>query len=102
MAKTYAVKQKIVRPFQRNYSIHKDRMRCKADKMKTQKKVYIYLILSFLATVLFSFHTLPVYAQETKHVLLLNSYHKGYPWTDEIVEGIHSVFDKAEDFSIVL
>ncbi|MFT9498124.1 hypothetical protein [Anaerosolibacter sp.] len=26
-----------------------------------------------------------------KHVLILNSYHKGYKWTDDMVEGIEDV-----------
>ena len=34
-------------------------------------------------------NTLPAEASDkTKHVLLLNSYHKGYPWTDEITRGV--------------
>jgi two-component system, cell cycle sensor histidine kinase and response regulator CckA len=28
------------------------------------------------------------YAEEKKHVLILNSYHQGYKWTDEITQGI--------------
>ncbi len=33
-------------------------------------------------------------AQEaSKHVLLLNSYHQGYLWTDEITEGVQQVLD---------
>ncbi len=29
--------------------------------------------------------------QETRNILVLNSYHKGYRWTDDIIEGISSV-----------
>ena len=31
---------------------------------------------------------------QRKHVLILNSYHQGYPWTDGIVKGILEVFQK--------
>lgn len=34
----------------------------------------------------------PAEGDEMKHVLVLNSYHEGYRWTDDIVEGINSVF----------
>ncbi len=32
----------------------------------------------------------------TKRVLVLNSYHKGFPWSDNIVKGIESVFESEE------
>ncbi len=31
--------------------------------------------------------------QQERHILVLNSYNKGYAWTDNIVEGIESIFD---------
>jgi len=43
------------------------------------------------------------YAQEStkKKVLILNSYHRGYKWTDDITEGIESVF-KAGNENVTL
>ncbi|KPA12139.1 PAS domain S-box [Candidatus Magnetomorum sp. HK-1] len=34
------------------------------------------------------------YADTSKNVLYLNSYHSGYKWSDDILRGIHSVFNK--------
>ncbi len=56
-------------------------------KIKTKVySLYIFFILFFLS-LCFS------YAQATpkKHVLVLNSYHKGLSWTDNIVKGIESI-----------
>jgi ABC-type uncharacterized transport system substrate-binding protein len=39
---------------------------------------------------------------DTKRVLVLNSYHKGYHWTDRIMAGIHSVFDEQEDVELFI
>ncbi len=38
----------------------------------------------------------------TKRVLVLNSYHEGYHWTDRIMAGIHSVFDEQEDVELFI
>ncbi|MDA8163868.1 MAG: ABC transporter substrate binding protein [Desulfobacteraceae bacterium] len=40
-------------------------------------------------------------AQEQKHVLVLNSYHQGYAWTDQIVKGIQQGF-AASDLPVEL
>ncbi|SHH69726.1 ABC transporter substrate binding protein [Clostridium grantii] len=32
-----------------------------------------------------------------KHILILNSYHQGYTWTDDIIKGIKSVLDDTEN-----
>lgn len=39
-----------------------------------------------------------VHAKDIKktHVLVLNSYEKGFPWTDNIIKGIESVFKKKQ------
>ena len=37
---------------------------------------------------------------ESKRVLILNSYHEGYHWTDRIMAGIHSVFDEQSDIEL--
>ncbi len=39
---------------------------------------------------------------DTKRVLVLNSYHEGYHWTDRIMSGIHSVFDAQEDVELFI
>lgn len=39
---------------------------------------------------------------DTKRVLVLNSYHEGYHWTDRIMAGIHSVFDAQADVELYI
>lgn len=39
---------------------------------------------------------LPAFGAESKRVLVLNSYHNGYPWTDNLVKGIDAVMRTAE------
>jgi signal transduction histidine kinase len=70
-----------------------------------RKKVYIYnkllgnrkrvrkiiIILFYLFFIAFSLTT---QAQESKNILLLNSYHHGYTWTDELTNGIRSTIEK--------
>ncbi len=46
---------------------------------------------SGLAAVAFAQNTPPSGSAEPKTVLVLNSYHKGYPWTDNTVRGIEDV-----------
>jgi PAS domain S-box-containing protein len=38
-----------------------------------------------------------IFAEENieKHILILNSYHQGYKWTDDVVKGIESVLDNS-------
>ena len=54
------------------------------------KPITIFIIFLFIILTLYIPST---YAQEgqTKRVLVLNSYHKGFLWTDNIVKGIESV-----------
>jgi diguanylate cyclase (GGDEF)-like protein/PAS domain S-box-containing protein len=42
-----------------------------------------------------------VYA-ETKRVLILNSYSEGYSWSDQIMDGIHSVMDEQKDVELFI
>ncbi|MFO1435754.1 MAG: EAL domain-containing protein [Gammaproteobacteria bacterium] len=39
---------------------------------------------------------------DTKRVLVLNSYHEGYHWTDRIMGGIHSVMDPQRDVELFI
>lgn len=51
------------------------------------------LILSFIISFVFSFIPITTYAHiddRNIHILYLNSYHKGYKWSDDILEGIKS------------
>jgi PAS domain S-box-containing protein len=48
-----------------------------------------FLVLSFLTR---------GNAAETKEILVLHSYHDGLVWTDDIMKGIHSVFNKYDPF----
>lgn len=49
-----------------------------------------YSIIVRLAVVFITLLVLsaPAFAQTTKHVLILNSYHQGYKWTDEETQGV--------------
>lgn len=63
---------------------------------ETVKLIKYHIFLLFIILPLYS----PiVYADgvQTKHVLVLNSYQKGFPWTDDIVKGIESVFKSGEN-----
>lgn len=66
------------------------------------KKIYQILLLclvliSFIGS---SFQLVQASdCEETKTVLFLNSYHEGYKWSDDIYDGIKSVFN-ASDFNI--
>ena len=60
------------------------------------KPISIFIILLFIILTLY----IPsMYAQEgqAKRVLVLNSYHKGFLWTDNIVKGIESVLGPEEN-----
>ncbi len=57
-------------------------------------KTGMHILIIFVGCLLMS---PAVMAQETsKHVLILNSYHPGFSWSDSIIEGIRSVLDKSE------
>lgn len=59
---------------------------------------FVPLIILFLATyIISSCFVLPASADvgHKKHILVLNSYHKGLSWTDNIVKGIEYVFQAA-------
>ncbi len=47
---------------------------------------------SFLLLILFLLFQTHLYAQEDKNILILNSYHKGFQWSDDIIDGIEEVF----------
>jgi signal transduction histidine kinase len=49
------------------------------------RKIILFLILCIFVY--------PLIAQTHKNVLLLNSYHPGYNWTDELTDGVESVID---------
>jgi signal transduction histidine kinase/CheY-like chemotaxis protein/HPt (histidine-containing phosphotransfer) domain-containing protein len=39
---------------------------------------------------------------DKRHVFVLNSYHPGYLWSDNIIRGIHSVFDEDDAVELVI
>ncbi len=65
--------------------------------MNTWNKLIMILIVALL--IVLSLSGSLVYAQEeqTKRVLVLNSYHRGFLWTDNTVKGIESVFGSEEN-----
>jgi len=60
---------------------------------KHEKLDYIISAIFSVIILLLSFQT-PSDAAETKKILVLHSYHQGLVWTDDIMEGIYSVFNK--------
>lgn len=57
--------------------------------------VYSHVItIIFLVTFIIFSCTAGVIAAGTKNILVLHSYHQGLVWTDDIMEGIYSVFGK--------
>lgn len=70
--------------------------------MQTTKKVYALLFLnSILITICILFFTPSAHAFDTLtprngvyyNVLLLNSYHTGYKWTDDVIAGVQKGFE---------
>jgi len=57
-----------------------------------------YFIKSLILILLF--FVLNLEANNKKHILFLNSYHEGMPWSEGIKEGVYSVFDE-EDLDYV-
>ena len=57
---------------------------------------YIILVTIFL------FNSGTLYAKNNKNVLILNSYHKGFQWSDEVINGIEEVFkDTNVDYTVL-
>ena len=65
---------------------------------KTDKIIFNIMKLKFTIFLMVSFFILPLslsHAQvQKKHILILNSYHKGYLWSDNVMEGVGSVLKK--------
>jgi len=63
-------------------------------------KIFIYLfIFGYFAL----FISKNVSADENKkRVLVLHAYHQGYHWTDRIMAGMHSVFNKRDDIELFI
>ena len=53
--------------------------------MKT-KILFIFLLIFFLIS------SIPALASERKKILIISSYHKGYDWSDEEIQGIEETF----------
>jgi len=58
------------------------------------------MIIFFLCLTLFLFSIQTAHALSPKKVLVLNSYHLGYKWSDDILQGIYSVMKKRKNISI--
>ncbi|QWR76963.1 sensor histidine kinase [Candidatus Magnetomonas plexicatena] len=69
--------------------------------MKTYNKITALLaICLFLVVLQGKTHASTRSGQYEKHVLLLNSYNKGYLWTDNQVMGVESLFKEKDDFTL--
>ncbi len=58
----------------------------------------ILLLLLLIINILF-FHNNIIYAEESSqnHILILNSYHQGYSWTDNVVDGINDILNNSNN-----
>jgi len=56
--------------------------------------MYKYILVSVLAILLFNTSLLFAENKKENHVLLINSYSKGYAWTDNIVQGIEDILSE--------
>jgi ABC-type uncharacterized transport system substrate-binding protein len=65
--------------------------------MKRYRKKIVVSLLVLINILLFSKSY--IFAEENikKHILILNSYHQGYTWTDDVIKGIKSVLDDSEN-----
>jgi len=62
--------------------------------MSLNKRTYFLLILFFSVFISATY----AFADDKKHVLILNSYHQGFKWTDEVTKGaIESITSKRSD-----
>jgi PAS domain S-box-containing protein len=68
-------------------------------KEKTDKKCITFLVFLFFIVIIAVFPLFSSSAQipHVKNVLVLNSYHPGYGWSDDIIKGIESVLGKLGD-----
>jgi len=60
------------------------------------------MIIIFICLQLCLFSILETNAFAQKNVLVLNSYHLGYKWSDDILEGIHSVMRSKNNISLYI
>lgn len=56
----------------------------------------------FLFVVVSFFSGTSIFAYNEKNVLVLNSYHEGYTWTDDLTRGIHDVFANQMNVSVFI
>ncbi|MBI4699132.1 MAG: PAS domain-containing protein [Nitrospirae bacterium] len=62
--------------------------------LQEHQKLHCIISALFPVIILLLFPHAQSYAAETKKILVLHSYHQGLVWTDDIMEGIYSVFNK--------
>lgn len=93
--------QKVKEPEQKRMDfIHK------ITSVLTGSRFYFHSLVPCLLAVSLAFYiclvgTITVEAEDQKRVLILHSYHVGYPWTDNVSEGITSILNKEENVEII-
>ncbi|MBW1911178.1 MAG: PAS domain S-box protein, partial [Deltaproteobacteria bacterium] len=93
--------QKVKEPEQKRMNfIHK------ITSVLTGSRFYFHSLVLCLLAVSLAFYicfvgTITVEAEDQKRVLILHSYHIGYPWTDNVSEGITSILNKEENVEII-
>ncbi len=69
-------------------------MKIKKWPMKRTNNIFFCWAIIFLVVFASAGSTAEAYTEQFKKVLVLNSFHQGFAWTDNVMAGIRSVFDK--------
>ena len=54
----------------------------------------------FMKNIFILFIFFPIYLFANSSILIINSYHKGYEWSDDIVDGLEKVFYTKKDIEL--
>lgn len=61
-----------------------------------QQKFYFFIIFFLFLS------NISMFAQNSKNILILNSYHRGFQWSDDVINGIEEVFYNTDINSTIL
>ena len=70
------------------------------SRILDSKEIYTNEKKSFTSQLLLNSGYQPVVYKDTKKVLLIHSYHPGYKWTDDLTQGVLSLFTKKSNVDV--